>query len=843
MALFTQAKADSVTCIFCQSHKNKWQPTDNIRETHRALSCNCPMVTRTFCSNIPVKANRNHNLIIQSIAPCIIQQKATCDGLSSASATDQLNTIRALTIQATENVLQYSPAKNVSNLATVETEKHLSVQIGSHKDTAELARVAPKKAYGILQNYTKNLIISEYFHIFITKVLTYFIRSSNVKLETNAMPKVKLSLDSDDLTTTGEKVSMARHFQSASSSNNYKHINYCSWLSYKKPESYVLLPQDDTSCVKHYDYYFSYKSNDTYLCPVLPYRNQPVDVYAQLAIDYNNSHYKNRLLTFRGWPVHHAVSCVLLAQNGLVFDHEVDEVSCPACNFSRTVQEVGHTIISDHRHYSPGCLLASACQQESTYNSIFNSVTDLANNQVTNNQVTHNHEHSSERVSASHTGPTTNNTEAAFPESPFIVPTSTTLSSVTTASRGTVADSSRATATAAPISCSLTSIPQPYPKPAIITMCGAADELQPVSLATSPSHQVNLRPQNTEGCAYPQNTEGCAYPQNTEGCAYPQNTEGCAYPQNTEGCAYPQNTEGCAYPQNTEGCAYPQNTEGCAYPQNTEGCAYPQNTEGCAYPQNTEGCAYPQNTEGCAYPQNTEGCAYPQNTEGCAYPQNTEGCAYPQNTEGCAYPQNTEGCAYPQNTEGCAYPQNTEGCAYPQNTEGCAYPEGKGNNYSITKSIIPASSGTAASLESAPSLKPEKQKRKPTLRDMAIQPSDVVTKLADVTVDDRSTASTMFRENVINDTETVCKQKENSLIKIRNEDFADLQQRIASIQMYKRQYSLKALELAEAGFYWEDSSTKWVCISMDSSVIGIRVWSTHIMVQNPVGNSQVKKMF
>ncbi|KAI8745482.1 baculoviral IAP repeat-containing protein 2 isoform X1 [Biomphalaria glabrata] len=685
---------DSVTCIFCQSHKNKWQPTDNIRETHRALSCNCPMVTRTFCSNIPVKANRNHNLIIQSIAPCIIQQKATCDGLSSASATDQLNTIRALTIQATENVLQYSPAKNVSNLAMVETGKHLSVQNVSHKDTAELARVAPKKAYGILQNYTKNLIISEYFHIFITKVLTYFIRSSNVKLETNAMPKVKLSLDSDDLTTTGEKVSMARHFQSASSSNNYKHINYCSWLSYKKPESYVLLPQDDTSCVKHYDYYFSYKSNDTYLCPVLPYRNQPVDVYAQLAIDYNNSHYKNRLLTFRGWPVHHAVSCVLLAQNGLVFDHEVDEVSCPACNFSRTVQEVGHTIISDHRNYSPGCLLASACQQESTYNSIFNSVTDLANNQVTNNQVTNNHEHSSERVSASHTGPTTNNTEAAFPESPFIVPTSTTLSSVTTASRGTVADSSRATATAAPISCSLTSSPQPYPKPAIITMCGAADELQPVSLATSPSHQVNLRPQNTEGCAYPQNTEGCAYP---------------------------------------------------------------------------------------------------------------------QNTEGCAYPQNTEGCAYPQNTEGCAYPQNTEGCAYPQNTEGCAYPEGKGNNYSITKSIIPASSGTAASLESAPSLKPEKQKPKPTLRDMAIQPSDVVTKLADVTVDDRSTASTMFRENVINDTETVCKQKENFLIKIRNEDFADLQQRIASIQMYKRQYSLKALELAEAGFYWEGKENVLKC--------------------------------
>ncbi|KAK6993425.1 baculoviral IAP repeat-containing protein 2-like isoform X1 [Biomphalaria glabrata] len=119
---------DSVTCIFCQSHKNKWQPTDNIRETHRALSCNCPMVTRTFCSNIPVKAKRNHNLIIQSIAPCIIQQKATCDALSSASAPDQLNTIRALTIQATENVSQYSPAKNVSNLATVETKKHLPVQ-------------------------------------------------------------------------------------------------------------------------------------------------------------------------------------------------------------------------------------------------------------------------------------------------------------------------------------------------------------------------------------------------------------------------------------------------------------------------------------------------------------------------------------------------------------------------------------------------------------------------------------------------------------------------------------------------------------------------------------------
>ncbi|KAK6993424.1 Baculoviral IAP repeat-containing protein 7-A [Biomphalaria glabrata] len=538
------------------------------------------------------------------------------------------------------------------------------------------------------------------------------------------MPKVKLSLDSDDLTTKCEKVSMARQFQSSSSSNNYKHINDCSWLSYKKLESYVWLPQDDTSCVKHYDYYFNTKSNDTNLCPVLPYRNQPVDVYAQLAIDYNNSHYKNRLSTFRGWPVDHAVSCVLLAQNGLVFDHEVDEVSCPACNFSRIVQEVGHTIISDHRHYSPGCLLASACQQESTYNSIFNSVTDLANNQVTNNQVTHNQEHSSERVSASHTGPTTNNTEAALPESPFTEPTSTTLSSVTAASRGTVADSSRATATAAPILCSLTSSPQSYPKPLIITMCGAADEL-PVSLATSPSHQVNLRPQNTEGCAYPQNTEGCAYP------------------------------------------------------------------------------------------QNTEGCAYPQNTEGCAYPQNTEGCAYPQNTEGCAYPQNTEGCAYPQNTEGCAYPQNTEGCAYPQNTEGCAYPDGKGKKYSITNSIVSASSGTAASLESAPTLKPEKEKPKPTLRDMsgavAIQPSDVETKLAAATVDERSTASTMFRENICNDTETVCKQKENSLIKIRNEDYADLQQRIASIEMCTREYSLNALELAEAGFYWEGKENVLKC--------------------------------
>ncbi|KAK0052657.1 baculoviral IAP repeat-containing protein 2-like isoform X1 [Biomphalaria pfeifferi] len=577
---------DSVTCFFCQSHKNKWQPTDNIRETHRALSCNCPMVTRTFCSNIPVKAKHNYNLIIQSIAPCIIQQKATCDGLSSVSVTDQLNTIRTFTIQATENVLQYYPAKNVSNLATVEagkhlsvqnvsnlatvetgkdlsvqnvsnlatvgTGKHLSVQNVSHKDTAVLARVAPKKAYKSLQSYTKNLIISEYFHIFITQLLTNFIRLSNMELETNAMPKVKLSLDSDDLTTTCEKVSMARQFQSSSSSNNYKHINYCSWLSYNKLGSCVLLPQDDTSCVKYYDNYFSSKSNDTYLCPVLPYRNQPVDVYVQLAIDYNYSHYKNRLSTFKGWPVHHAVSCVLLAQNGLVFDQEVSEVSCPACNFSRTAQEVGHTIIIDHKHYSPGCLLVSACLQDSTYNSIFYSVTGLANNQVTNNQ-----EHSSEHASASHTGPTINNTEAAFPESPFIAPTSTTLSSDTTASGGTVADSSRATATAAPMSCSKTSSPQSCS----VTFCGAA---------------------------------------------------------------------------------------------------------------------------------------------------------------------------------------------------------------------------------------------------VAIQSSDVETKLAAVTVDEHSTASTMFRKNVINDTETVCKQRENSLIKIKNEYYADLQQRIATIEMCTREYSLNALELAEAGFYWEE---------------------------------------
>ncbi|GFO17516.1 baculoviral iap repeat-containing protein 7 [Plakobranchus ocellatus] len=57
---------DTVICFFCQGMKTNWREDEDIKEAHRTMSPNCPMVTGIHCDNVPYVPATNVSFFLQN---------------------------------------------------------------------------------------------------------------------------------------------------------------------------------------------------------------------------------------------------------------------------------------------------------------------------------------------------------------------------------------------------------------------------------------------------------------------------------------------------------------------------------------------------------------------------------------------------------------------------------------------------------------------------------------------------------------------------------------------------------------------------------------------------------